>query len=300
MDVLGAVQADALEQRRVVALHRQQLQERDAAGARRRGGDHVEAAPLALDRRAPDGLVAGEVGLADQALARPSAHLGDNQIGDRTLIEALGALFRDPVQRGGELRLAEDAVRGHAAEVAVEVGLGEGRAAFLALLDLAGRDREALPRQADGRRQVARPGKLAEPPMRLGHAAHGARHARRQRAHQAGFDDRLALGVQVHAGAGLGRGGLTIVEEVGLAVDIEGQEPATTQISGLRIGHRQDEGRGFTAASTAVAAGLQHLLRGQAVSGRARPPHFRREAPAARLAAAGWAAEPLPRAAGRR
>ncbi len=78
--------------------------------------------------------------------------------------------------------------------------------------------------------------------MRLPQAHHRARHTRGAYPDQAEVFDDLALVVQVHVARGSLRRDLAVVQEVGLAVDEQGHEPTTADVTGLRVGHGQGEG----------------------------------------------------------
>ncbi len=77
-------------------------------------------------------------------------------------------------------------------------------------------------------------------------------------ADQAEILDHLAFLVQVH---GLARGlrrHLAVVEEVRLAVDVQGHEAAAADVAGFGVGDRQGEGGGDRGVDR-VAAGLEDL-----------------------------------------
>ena len=73
------------------------LDERDAAGARRRHRDDVVAAVGAAHRRALLGLVGGEIVLRDEPAVR--LHVVGDAVGNPSLVERVGAAVADRAQR---------------------------------------------------------------------------------------------------------------------------------------------------------------------------------------------------------
>lgn len=232
VDVARGVQLDALEVGGTVFLDAQQLGQGDPAGAWQRRGIERVALPVDAHRFAPPDLVVGEVLVGDQSLVL--LHLCHQQVGGMAFVELVRALVGDTLQGLRQVRLEERLAGLHVAEVVAEVGLaveqGDG---VLAVLELLVGDLEALLRVADGRGQQLAPGQLAEPLVGFPEAHHGARHAGGLGADQAEVLDHLALVVQVH---GLARGlrrHLAVVEEVRLAVHVQGHEAAAADVAGL-------------------------------------------------------------------
>ena len=91
---------------RVVRLENvQRFRHRDAAGRCGRHREDRVAAILAPHRRAPLGLIVREILERDDAAA--ALHFRDERIGDRAVIEAVGAARGDLAQRPRKLRLHE-------------------------------------------------------------------------------------------------------------------------------------------------------------------------------------------------
>ncbi len=231
------------EVRRAVFLDAQQLGQGHTARAWRwRGVDNV-ATPAHGHRLTPYGLVVLQVFFGDQALV--GLHLRHQQVGGLALVELAHALVSDTFQCLGHFWLFEQFTDLHVAEIVVEVGRRlEHALGIVAVLVLLFRHLEAVFRIADGRGQQLAPGQLAELLVCLPQAHHGAGHTGCTHPDQAEVLDNFALVIQVH----VARGGLwrhfAVIEEVRLAVDEQGHEPATTNVAGFRVSHRQGEGSG--------------------------------------------------------
>ena len=201
-------------------------------------GDDLEALPLGLERLAPDGPVALEVGRGDDPAA--ALHLGHDQLGGAPGVESGRAGRRDPLQRRLEFRLPRELAARQRAEVVPEVGTAvQLDHAPVAVPDQSGRDREAVVRQCDRRRHVGRPAQVPEALVELPQALDRPRHARRPRADRAGVLDHVAGGVEVHVDAGRRWRGFPIVEEVGLVLEVHGRESAAAEVAGLGVGDRE-------------------------------------------------------------
>ena len=161
------------------------LDQRDAAGARRRHRDDLVAAVGAAYRRALLGLVGGEILLRDQPAV--GLHVLGDAIGDPALVEGVGAVGGDRAQRLAEIARARGdrprptrrrpacrtrrPTRETAPSRPAARGSGCARARPTSGSPLGQRDAghdDVLPRQ------------LAELLVRELEAAHGAGHARRE------------------------------------------------------------------------------------------------------------------------
>ena len=120
---------------------------------------------------------------------------------------------------------------------------------------------EAPAGEADRGGEVLAPGELAEAAMGFGEPPHRAGGAGGLAADETERGDGLALAVEVHVSRCGGGRGLAIVEEVGLAVDIDRHEPAAAQVAGFRVGDGEGEGFGDGGVDR-IAALLQDLLGG--------------------------------------
>ena len=247
------------ERRRQRLAHAEQLRECDAAGARRRRGDDGLPAPHEAQRFAPRRPVTGEVGGADEPAA--AAHLGDDQVGGATAVEAVGPVRGDALERARESGLPPALTGDDAAEVRREVrASGELGALIAHALGELRVDHEALAREADGRRQQRAPRQRAVSLMGRPETGDRARHAGGARADEARVRDRLAGRVEVHV-AGRRRGrGLAEVEEGLFAVDVQREEAAAAEVAGLRVGDGECE-RGGDRGVDGVAAAAQHIAR---------------------------------------
>ena len=241
VDVLRRVMRHPFEVGRAVFLDAQQLGQRHTAGARWRRGIHHIATPAHGHRFTPYRLVILKVVFGNQAFV--SLHLRHQQIGGLALIELAHALVGYTLQGLGHFRLLEQLADLHVAEVIVEVGRGlEHTLGIVAVLVLLFCHLEAVFRIADGRGQQLAPGQLAELLVRLPQAHYRTGYTCGTCPDQAEVLDDLALVVQVHvACGGLGRD-FAVVEEVRLAIDEQGHEAATADVTGLRVSHRQGEG----------------------------------------------------------
>ncbi|MCY1541422.1 hypothetical protein D9M68_771130 [compost metagenome] len=186
-------------------------------------------------------------------------HLRHQQLGGLALVELVRALGGNALQGLGQFRLGEGLACLHGAEVVTEVGFaveqGDG---VLAVLELLVGDLEAFLGITDGRGDQLAPGQLAEALVRLPQAHHRAGHAGGLGADQAEVLDDFALVILVHGLAGCLGGDFPVVEEVRLAVHVQGHEAAAADVAGFGVGHGQGEGGGDRGIHR-VAAGLEHL-----------------------------------------
>ena len=234
-----------------------------AAGAWWWCGNEYIAAVVARQRCAFADLVTGEVGCGNDA----AASLGGAFHGcrDGAFIESVRAVARDGFQRLGQILLHQAIARLQWCAVAAQEQARSFRV-FLELGDggvedvgVAAVQDVTVARQLDRRLHHLGARQLAVFALRGVESEHGARHAGCQVAEQAGVGDRLAVGVQVHIGAGRsGRGFTEIDEGIAAVGQVDGHEAATADIAAARIDHRlriTDRNRGINR----IAAHLQDV-----------------------------------------
>ncbi len=168
--------------------HVQHLDQRHAARARRRHRDDVVAEERALDRRALLRAIAGEIGFADQAAV--CRHVLGDAIGDPAGVERVRPVGRDRLEASRPdpaERCRSPAAHApppglpYAATEAGKRCIGPpSRTLVVEPARERRRHREALLRELRGRHDDVLPRQLAELLVRERHAAHGARHARRE------------------------------------------------------------------------------------------------------------------------
>ena len=174
-----------------------------------------------------------------------ATHLRDDQPSGTAAIETFRTRACDPLERRGELRLAQCIAGLEPTEVTVEVGapcklgplLGEQPCEL-------GFDRESLAREPDRGRDETLPGQGAVALVRGPEAGDCAGHARGERTDEARIRDRLARGVEVHVARGAGGCGFAEIQELLLAVEVHGHETAAAEIARFREGDRKHEGGG--------------------------------------------------------
>ena len=194
-------------------------------------------------------------------MAVAARHLGNDELRGTPGVESARTRGGNPPQRRFELGLAERRISRECAEVSKEVSapveyLGEM---------VAPRGQQAIkPKSvmciAQRGREIGAPGEPAEAPMQLPQARHRARDAGGASADRSRVGHDLAARIEVHAGGSAPRSALAVVEEVSLAIDEHGGEPAAAEVACLRIGHREresDRDRGVDR----VAAGGEDLGR---------------------------------------
>ena len=220
--------------------HVEDLAQHNAAGARRRRAFHQVATVGAAHRGQDACPVGGKIGHREDAAAGIArAH---DVAADRSAIEGVGALASDRLQRAGKRRLHQAVARAQWRAVGmVEQRAQPGcRVDPLAHLvedrDVAGAEGEAVTREPDrggevgGARQMS-PDRARglEPGDRTGHAG-------REPAEQALAGDRVAGGVEAHAGRGAAGRLLAEIEELGAAVgEPQRHEAAAAEIACFRI-----------------------------------------------------------------
>ncbi len=257
MDVARRVQLDTLEVGGTALLDADQLGQGDAAGTGQRRGVQAVATPVDAHRLTPFDAIVGQVLLGDQPAI--ALHLRDQQCGGLAFVEVVRTLVGDAFQRLGQLRLAEGRTRTHAAEVVLEVGRTVEQAdGVLPILELLVGHREAFTGITDCRGDEFTPGQLAEALVGFPHTQHRARHAGCPGAHQAEVLDHLALIIQKHGLAGGLRRDFPVVQEIRLAVHVQGHETAAADIARLGIGDGQGKGGRYRRVHR-VAAVLQDL-----------------------------------------
>src|SRR5213082_2080528 len=238
--VLRRVERQARKRGGEIRLHRQHREERDATGARQRGGDDVVACPVALERSAPQRAIGCEVGTRDVTMV--ARHLGEDEIRGAAGVEPSRAPGRYPPQCGLELRLTEGGIGGECAEVSEEVGAPvQCGSECIAPRDQQGTHPEALVRVADRGGEIGAPREPPEAVMQLPEARHRPGHRRGAGADRARVGNELAGRIDVHAGARARGRTLPVVEEVGPAVDEHGGEATAAEITRLRVGYRESE-----------------------------------------------------------
>ena len=227
--------AEAQLAQRIALQNAQDLADDHAAGAGGRRRHDVIAAVVALDRRALAHLVAFEIRLRDDAAAA-RARRGDG-VGDRAPVERVGPVFRDALQRAGEIGLHEPPSRLQRLAVVEEdrgrrrVGAkglgGAGQHVGIALLE-----HEAALRETDGGRDDGAARHRAVLRQRQLEARHVARHAGRSIPFGARSLDDVAVAVEVHVGRGGQRGLFAEIDE-GLApvCELERHEAAAAEAS---------------------------------------------------------------------
>jgi hypothetical protein len=243
----------------------QLFEQDDAAGTGRgRDVDVVFAAVARGQGLALDGAVVGQVGGGDQPVA--AAHLGEDGVGDRAVVERVRAAVGKGLERAGEVGL-DEAVAGlprAAAGLAVdpvefgELGRRGGGKGLVRGRGDGGVHDKAVAGQSDGGLEEFRPREGAE-------AAVGELHA----ADRAGDGDRpvgeLGFLLGVHPRGRGGGGALAVVDGHGGALAGGGtdeHEPAAGDVAGEGVGGLEGEGGGdggvdgVAAASEDVAADI--------------------------------------------
>lgn len=159
----------------------------------------------------------------------------------------------------------KNSYRAQRSAVFPEDGLGGGPTAHGGLgpfqrLGQGGADRVALFSQVNGRLQHMLQRQRAPLLQGVGQARHGAGHANGMVGVERFAVDHLALGIQVHAALGAGRGSFTKIQRHALAAGrlMHQHEAATANVARVGQGHSQGKAHGYGGIH-GVASGLEHL-----------------------------------------
>ncbi len=176
-------------------------------------------------------------------------HVLGDAIGDPAGVEHVGAAGRDRLQALGEVRQHEPIARGpcRAIRLAVRgercgIRLHRARDFTREAARERRRDHEALRRELRRGRDDVFPRQLAEALVRERHAAHGARHARREIARGREIARDLAVWPEVHRLRRFRGRGLAVVERRRFAASgAHDHESAAAEVAGERVrdGHRK-------------------------------------------------------------
>ena len=226
-------------------FHAQQLHECDAARTRRRRRHDGVVAPANAQWLAPYGSVGRKVAVGDQAAA--ALHLGNDEIGRATRVEASRAVSGDPLQHAGECRLPEldFAVRGfrrQRTEPGSKVGLAcvFGQGLRHPLDQLWVRDK-AIAGETDRWLQQLAPRSAAKSLMNLPETRHRSRYACRAVANKRRIGNGFALRIEIHVTGGCLRRHFAEVQEGRLVSHLQRDKPATAEIARFGVGDRQGE-----------------------------------------------------------
>ena len=241
----------------------QHLHQVGTAGGGRRHGHDLVAPVAATHRFALYHPVAAQV-VQGHGAAVPG-HFGSDFLGDLTFVERLGPVLGDQAQRMRQVFLHQPLARAQRSAVFPEDGLGGGPAAHGGLgpfqrLGQGGADRVALFGQVNGRLQHMRQRQRAPLLQGVGQARHGAGHANGMVGVERFAVDHLALGIQVHAALGAGRGGFAKIQRHALAAGrlMHQHEAAAANVARVGQGHGQGKAHGHGGIH-GVASGLEHL-----------------------------------------
>ena len=252
----------------------QDLDDVDAAGAGGRHGHHLVAAVAAADRRALFHLVAGEVSLVDQAAV--ARHFRHDLVGDAALIKGFWPLFRDQAQRLSQIALHQlfaCAQRAAVAEKHRAAAVPSAQIVFFHFQHFRQRlrHREALLRQLHRRSNHLGQRQAAPALLGVSQPGHRAGHAHRQVGVQRPAVNYLALSIQIHVAAGLGRRDLAEIQRnVAAALGVvQNHKAAAAQVAGVGQRHRQRKAHGHRGVYrvAALAQDVQAHLGGQALLG---------------------------------
>jgi len=240
----GAVLGQGIPLEQVEDLH-----DVGAAGTGRRHGDDLVTPVVAAHRLALDDPVAGQIVSRDQPAVTP--HLGGDAPAGLAPVEGRRPLVGDPFQGPGQIPLHQPLAgpQGPAAAEEHRPGRRPGTQALPLGLEHARQivaDDEALPGQADGRRQQRAQGQGSPAVAGMEQAGDTAGYAHRQVGVEGTARHHLAGGIQVHVAAGTTRRHLTEIEGHLAARGrlVHQHEAAAAQVAGTGIDHGQGKADG--------------------------------------------------------
>ena len=205
-----------------------------ASRCRRRTRHDARAAIVADHRRTLHHLVVSQVRFGP--VAAELAHAGDELLRECALVETVGALARQQLEAGREIRLPDDVADRRHFAVDQEHARGVRRLEKRVLLEVHAAaqaliQRKSIARELDGRRQAHRQRQLAVLLRQVGHAGRLARNARGERRIARQTGDGVAVLVEEHVARGGAGRHLAQIDHglVAIAGATKQEEPAAPQ-----------------------------------------------------------------------